>query len=195
MISCIACNAQIESDSFFCDQCGQEVKKCMQCGTQGKGKRCTQCGGLMSTAKELATSVNKNPEEKQQAQENVETTIRADEPLVKEEKADTATIPPEEMPKLKLINKALNLDLSMEHNDIIGRRQGRLANIFSAYNQISGKHAKIFYDNNMGWCITDLDSTNGVRIAGKKIEAGTVHPLRDNTNIIIANIEFFISIK
>ena len=52
-IRCPKCQAEIEADSYFCDQCGAELFVCPKCGTYGKGKRCTRCGEPLVPAKEL----------------------------------------------------------------------------------------------------------------------------------------------
>ena len=48
MIICPACKEQIEDDSLYCDQCGQQLLFCKQCGHVGLGRRCTRCGGVMA---------------------------------------------------------------------------------------------------------------------------------------------------
>ena len=53
MIICPNCKEEIEERSHFCDQCGQELSYCTQCGRVGKGRRCTQCGGLMASPDEF----------------------------------------------------------------------------------------------------------------------------------------------
>lgn len=41
---CPHCGADIESDSWFCDQCGKQLVKCPQCGNFLKGNFCATCG-------------------------------------------------------------------------------------------------------------------------------------------------------
>ncbi len=48
MIICPACKEEIEDDSHYCDQCGQQLLFCKQCGHVGIGRRCTRCGGVMA---------------------------------------------------------------------------------------------------------------------------------------------------
>ena len=47
MIICPTCREEIDDDSRYCDQCGQALLFCQQCGRVGVGRRCTHCGGLM----------------------------------------------------------------------------------------------------------------------------------------------------
>lgn len=41
---CPHCGADIESDSWYCDQCGKQLVKCPQCGNFLKGNFCATCG-------------------------------------------------------------------------------------------------------------------------------------------------------
>lgn len=63
MIICPSCKEEIEDDSHFCDQCGQELVYCSSCGRVGMGRRCTYCGGLMISADDM--------KKKQQEQKNL----------------------------------------------------------------------------------------------------------------------------
>lgn len=54
MITCPICKAEIDNDSFFCDQCGTELYFCPNCKKPSKGKRCTQCGTVLVKASELS---------------------------------------------------------------------------------------------------------------------------------------------
>ena len=47
---CPKCKAEIDTDSCYCDQCGQEMRYCQSCQKLGKGNRCTACGGRMVPA-------------------------------------------------------------------------------------------------------------------------------------------------
>lgn len=65
MITCPNCKEEIDADSMYCDQCGAQLLYCTSCGQVGTGKRCTLCGGIMSTAGFLQTTpsvVMKTPE-------------------------------------------------------------------------------------------------------------------------------------
>lgn len=45
-MKCYNCKQQIDDDSLYCDQCGEQIFLCPDCRTPGKGagKRCSQCG-------------------------------------------------------------------------------------------------------------------------------------------------------
>ena len=53
MIICPFCKEEIEERSYYCDQCGQALSYCTSCGHVGSGRRCTYCGGIMQSAKEI----------------------------------------------------------------------------------------------------------------------------------------------
>ena len=55
-IKCPKCQAEIDVDSCFCDQCGAELHVCPKCGTLGKGKRCTRCGEPLVAVKDLGSA-------------------------------------------------------------------------------------------------------------------------------------------
>lgn len=54
LVNCPKCRIEIESDSYYCDQCGVELYICPKCHVFGKGKRCTQCGQPLVSAREAA---------------------------------------------------------------------------------------------------------------------------------------------
>ena len=56
MIICPNCKEEIDDDSHYCDQCGQALVYCSNCGRVGVGRRCTHCGGLMVSADEANRS-------------------------------------------------------------------------------------------------------------------------------------------
>lgn len=54
MIKCPKCKSDIEADSLFCDQCGEELRVCSKCKQPGRGKCCGFCGAPMVFAREAA---------------------------------------------------------------------------------------------------------------------------------------------
>lgn len=194
---CGFCKSDIDNDSFFCDQCGKELLVCPKCGKTGKGKMCTSDGARMVTAKE-AKDNNSNttmpsapaPVSSQQTdatKTGTQQTLRA-----------VSTPPPASthagQSTITFINKAINLEFSPQPGNIIGRKAGEFSNIFSAYNQISGKHAKIDYSPTNGWTVTDLDSSNGTKYMGKQLQPNVPQQLQDKSYVIFANIEFYVQI-
>ncbi len=43
-MNCPYCKVNIDDDSLYCDQCGQEILICPKCNKPGKGKVCTHDG-------------------------------------------------------------------------------------------------------------------------------------------------------
>lgn len=66
MIQCPKCKAEIDADSFFCDQCGEELMMCPKCKEPRKGKRCSQCGSVLVAAKDLDKQPPQQPQQPQQ---------------------------------------------------------------------------------------------------------------------------------
>ena len=58
MIFCPKCKSEIDSDSRFCDQCGQELFYCTRCGRVGKGLRCIFCGSKMSRYDDMGDTMS-----------------------------------------------------------------------------------------------------------------------------------------
>ena len=192
---CAFCKNEIDSDSFFCDQCGKEIKVCPQCGTPGKGKICTEHGQKLISAKER--NEQKSPSGQPAKTPDVNTQkIPEEEPhLVATTRVETHDQPVQNSgtPELRLVNNAINFNLLIETGDILGRKKGRFADKFFEYKQISGGHAKIDYDG-ANWRITDLDSSNGTKYSGQQLPANVPQKLENNSRIILANIEFIVKI-
>lgn len=53
-MNCAFCSQMIDDDSYFCDQCGQQILLCPTCGALGTKKRCTNDGTPLVTAQERA---------------------------------------------------------------------------------------------------------------------------------------------
>lgn len=49
-MQCPSCKEQIDDDSRYCDQCGEQIMVCSECGRPGKGKRCIFDGKEMVAA-------------------------------------------------------------------------------------------------------------------------------------------------
>ena len=178
MLTCPNCKLEIDDDSWFCDQCGQELKFCPQCHRTSRGKFCAYDGKELLKASDLfgATSTNTSK------------------PIIHEQQpVPLSTSTP--IPELHLVNLTLKLDLIIQPGDIIGRTTGRFADLLSSYTKVSRQHCKFEYDTKAGWKIIDLGSTNGTKVNGSKIEPHKPYPLINKSFIIIGNIEFYVDIK
>jgi len=191
-MNCAFCCQNIDDDSFYCDQCGKEVLLCPTCGKTGKGKFCVIDKSVLVVAKNR-TITQGTPQQPDFAAISTPTPISK--PKGQSSNNITSNIQTI-IPKLKLVNNNLKINLEIYDGDIIGRTTGQHVQIFSQFQQISGKHLQFRYDSKKGWLIIDLGSTNGTAVANNtnwkstpKINAH--HPLQiaQNTFVLIANIE------
>lgn len=53
-MKCPYCKEVIDDDSWFCDQCGKEIKYCPECRQPRRGTECAACGADLVSAKEGA---------------------------------------------------------------------------------------------------------------------------------------------
>ncbi len=56
LVKCPFCGKEIENDSFYCDQCGEELKLCPVHGFKKGSKVCGQCGAALVLAKDAANN-------------------------------------------------------------------------------------------------------------------------------------------
>ncbi len=166
---CAFCKAEIEDDSFYCDQCGREILICPKCNKPGKGKICTQDGTTLITAKSRSS------------------TIQVDEVNVQ--------FSPTSANELHLINRNLNLDIKITKDVLIGRAEGDFVEIFRKYDAVSRRHLKISFDPQKGWLATDLGSTNGTKYNNTLLTPNQPQVLADKSFLQIANIEFYVEIR
>lgn len=185
---CPSCKYEIDNDSFYCDQCGIEIMICPKCGKPGKGKICTSDGTRLIAASQKEQVASPAPAPSRP----VEDTIK---PAPSSVPAAPVSIPIPAADSITLTNKAVNISFSPKDGDIIGRRQGPFVNIFSQYNQISGQHARISFDQSKGWMITDLGSSNGTKYMNIQLQPNVPQPIQSGQYLILANIEFFIQIN
>lgn len=70
LLTCPHCGADIESDSWYCDQCANELMRCPRCGNFCKGKYCAKCGVPTQKASEAAgaPAAQNNPAQPQPVQ-------------------------------------------------------------------------------------------------------------------------------
>lgn len=196
MIICPKCNAEIEDNSRYCDQCGQELHYCTKCGRVGLGRRCTQCGGLMSNHDEshnVSTSLS------------VQQTSMSREPGISVSSvsglfnhvhsspnpaANAMT-----MTALVLTNTSLGVRIEATNGAVIGRKQGPYMQYFQNNMYVSGVHAQLQFRPGNGWCIIDKHSSNGTKLNDRRIQPEVEMSLKDGDIITIANVNLQVSIK
>lgn len=184
-MECPFCNQYIDDDSFFCDQCGQELMVCPVCKKPGKGKACIYDGNKLVAAKSLSQPTTSNSDSP--VAKNIATTIQS---------------PVQQYPRLLLTNAKLGIQVSIADSDIVGRKSGNHVKAFENLNQISGAHAQFNYTNGR-WMVTDLNSTNGTKIAQQQRNWDAIEslipnkpePINPNGFLLLANIEFQVVIE
>ncbi|MDO4558709.1 MAG: FHA domain-containing protein [Planctomycetia bacterium] len=70
---------------------------------------------------------------------------------------------------------------------VIGRREG--CDIVLAFPNVSGKHCELYLDSGY-WFIRDLNSSNGIRVSGKRVKEKRVDP---GSLVSIAKHEYTLS--
>jgi hypothetical protein len=184
-MTCPKCRAAIDDDSFFCDQCGNEINVCPKCGKAGRGKVCTEDGTRLVPAKV----------QKGRVEERVsDTAVAAPVPVALSDEPGYEAITGSHS-SLLLFNKSLGINIEAQHGDILGRTTGRFADLLGAHKQISGQHARIIFDPATGWCIEDVGSTNGTKVNGVKISKDTPQSLADGCRLMIASVELVVRIE
>jgi hypothetical protein len=189
---CVNCNSDIDNDSIHCDQCGKELFICLICNRTGKGKNCVHDGSKLQSLKQRQTEGVSVSTLMKAENHSTPIVTNGDNQIV-----SNATV----IPILKIQNIKLNLDIEIKNDDIIGRTDGKFKHIFGQYLQVSGRHAKFNFDNVSGWQVTDFGSTNGTAVSdtinwqnSPKLKPGESTQLRNNSYLLIANIEFQIKI-
>ena len=191
MIICPTCKEEIDGDSHFCDQCGQALLYCNQCGHVGVGRRCTRCGGLM------VAPGNKDQDPNSAMSASLQANITPGSlrpssvagPLVQERPASSG------VPVLTLANDSLNIRIVGINGGVIGRKQGPYIHFFKNQMYVSGAHAKILFRSDIGWCIVDLNSSNGTKLNDHRLQPDVEMSLKNGDIVTIANVVLKVSIN
>ena len=171
MIVCPSCKEEIEDDSHFCDQCGQELVYCSSCGRVGMGRRCTYCGGLMISAGMSYPQMS----QRESAAQPVRT--------------------PNGVPTLTLYNPSLDIRLVGMNGAIIGRRQGPYSQQLESHMYISGVHAQLIYKPDSGWCIIDKHSSNGTKLNQRDLQPDIPMSIKSGDIVTLANVNLQVTVN
>ena len=198
-MNCAFCQAVIDDDSFYCDQCGKAILVCSECGTPGKGKRCTKDGKKMILLKDKVSGVSQTVQTPQ-AIPSLDT-HKAPDP-------QSTTVSPEPQPfsttrqqtvivssatNLCLINQSLGVNLKITSTALIGRCNGEFVSFFGKCPAVSGTHAKI-EKQGQSWSVTDLGSTNGTYLNGQLLQPNQTVTLADGVTLRFADIDLQVQI-
>jgi len=184
MIICPACKEEIDDDSYYCDQCGQALLFCKQCGRVGLGRRCTYCGGLM-----VSQDVNVSP-----ASPSLRNSIGSFASIGMDQSVSQAQ-GKGGMPVLTLANDSLNIRLVATNGAIIGRRKGPYTRFFEKQAYVSGVHAQLKYNPGTGWCIADKHSSNGTKLNQHILQPDVEMTLNNGDILTLANISLQVIIR
>ena len=193
MIICPNCKVEIEDDSHFCDQCGQTLLFCKNCGRVGIGRRCTQCGGMMLSSEEYQTQAARLVFSSQMSA-SISQSMATTTPI---SGATPMTQRPvvHGIPVLTLTNSSLNIHIQGINGAVIGRRQGPYAQFFAQQMYVSGVHAQLKYNAGSGWCIVDKHSSNGTKLNQHALQPDVEMSLRNGDILTIANINLQVSVN
>lgn len=185
MIICPTCREEIDDDSCYCDQCGQALLFCQQCGRVGIGRRCTHCGGLMVTPAGLSkNNVNTSGDSLNASYASFGTM------------GDGISQPGVvSMPVMTLSNESLNIRIVAMNGAIIGRRQGPYTQFFEKQSYVSGVHAQLKYNPHTGWCVTDKHSSNGTKLNQRPVMPDVEMTLKNGDILTIANVSLQVNIR
>jgi len=182
-MQCPSCKEEIDDDSRYCDQCGEQILVCSICGRPGKGKRCIFDG------KEMIPAGNAGQQPSQTTQINQPAPAPA---------AVHVSQPVQQSPavgdKIKLSSGSHGITIEVSDGDIIGRKSGPFAGVFGKFSTVSGTHCK-FVKANGAWCIQDMGSTNGTFYNNSRLAPNTPVPLQDGTSIKIADVELLVTLN
>ena len=193
MIICPTCKEEIDNDSHFCDQCGQALLFCNQCGHVGIGRRCTRCGGLMISPDGNSISV-RDSAMSSSLQANVSAVTASvvngvAAPLVQQRTVASG------VPVLTLANDSLNIRIVGINGAVIGRRKGPYTQFFEQHAYVSGVHAQLKYKAGYGWMIADKHSSNGTKVNQRPLQPDTDMALNNGDILTIANINLQVMVR
>ena len=180
------CKAEIDSDSYYCDQCGQEIRYCQSCRKPGKGNRCTACGGRMIPAAEYMKSSMPYTAASLASQPVSRDAVPA---------SDVATMKVPATVRLILSNGLMGITIEGVDGAVIGRRQGIYCAQFSRFPYVSGTHAQLKFDVVKNrWTITDMNSSNGTKYNGTALVPGMPCVLENGATVQLANVMLTVAV-
>ena len=169
-MKCPYCKATIDDDSYYCDQCGKEMRFCPDCKKPKIGTECAACGADLISAKEFFGGSSQQPQG----------TVAA--PPSPNAPASASGEP------TTLVGNGWRLPLKA---GVFGRSCGVYPE-FKTQKYISGKHGEILHNSKGQWGITDLGSTNGTFIDGIRLEPHKAYLLKKGQELTIATTKFIV---
>ncbi len=179
LTTCPYCGADIEDDSWFCDQCANQLHRCPDCGRFCKGRFCPKCGRPTQLASEAVAPQQPKPQpQTPQPQQPQQQSYRPPAPPQQPPQPiprpttnpgipGTGTCIPGagQAPAQRLVCHAMGVTLQLMPGAIVGRVNGNYAMQLGSFQYISGTQARLDF-NGAQWSITDLGSRNGTAVNG-----------------------------
>lgn len=185
-IQCPHCEAEIEADSIFCDQCGKELNKCPRCGLFRRGRFCPTCGVPTEPAAKLA---DKQPVQQPASTGGYNQAFPTSSPAGGGTQIQGAG--PAQAAPTKLTCRELGIIIPLQPDAVIGRNTGNYVAQLSGLRFLSGRHAQLSF-NGVQWSITDLGSTNGTTVNGMPCTPMQPRPFDIGDTICLAKSYNFI---
>jgi len=183
-MQCPSCKEQVDDDSRYCDQCGEQILVCSVCGRPGKGKRCIFDGKEMVVAGGAA-SITQTTQINQPQPVKISTQPT---PAIQSQ-VQHVQQNPSIGDKIKLSSNSQGIMIEISDGEIIGRKNGPFTGIFGRFTTISGSHCK-FTKMSGAWYIQDIGSTNGTFCNNIRLTPNTPIQLQNGSKIKIADVEF-----
>ncbi len=190
MIICPSCREEIEDQSCYCDQCGQVLQYCSNCGRVGTGRRCTYCGGLMAAPGEDLQPLSQQSSHVSAA--DISRTFATE--REKSQGLVSTDVQIQGVPTLTLYNPSLNIRIVGINGAIIGRKQGPYQQMFEGNMYVSSVHAQLIYKPDTGWCVIDKHSSNGTKLNDRDLLPDVPMSIKSGDIVSLANINLQVNV-
>ena len=190
LVKCPFCSKEIENDSFYCDQCGEELRICPSGHGFKKGKICSDCGTKLVEAKNVANSQTQPPvvTSPQTPPSTQQPQLQATETVQKTFRPNVFSTEPK-----YLVSGAINARLELKNGAIIGRQTGDYVNVLSSQKYVSRTHARVQKNDAGAWEIVDLNSSNGTFLNGQQLVPNQPAVFKIGNTITFYDIDFLVS--
>ena len=173
MTKCPHCREQIPDDSWFCDQCGKELKWCPECRAPKRGTECAACGETLVDAGTYFSG-GKSAAKGTADLNNILDDLFKDGGFAKHSASASCL-------------EGNGWKLTLKEGQF--GRAGGIWPELSAVQYVSGRHGQI-RKNGGNWEISDVGSTNGTYVNGARIAPGTWVTLKKGDKVKIATVKF-----
>lgn len=208
-VQCPGCKADIDDDSFYCDQCGTELLKCGLCGYLGKGKMCPHDRTPLLPAKALAatagstSSLGKSPAAPGAAAAAPAAPVTAPAVVLAATGSGLAPTPAvstapaaASVPRALVLRAAAHgVELRPAPGDVLGRRFGPHAGVLARFSQISSNHLELQRDASGQWTGSDMNSFNHSFYNGRQLAPGQAQVLEAGATLSLGDVAFTVGLE